>query len=56
MRSLGFLGFEVTRENKYRLLFLKCVARLVLSREWVMETIIGDYKGATIGIHPPIPY
>ena len=29
---------------------------LVLSREWIMETIIGDYIGTTIGIHSPIPY
>ena len=24
--------------------------------EWIMETIIGDYIGPTIGIHSPIPY
>ena len=31
----------------------------MLSREWgegVMGTIIGDYIGAGIGIHSPIPY
>ena len=38
---------------------------LGLSREWgnglwrllgIMETIIGEYIGTTIGIHSPIPY
>ena len=24
---------------------------LVLNREWIMETIIGDYIGTTVGIH-----
>ena len=28
---------------------------LVGMAEWIMGTIIGDYIGTTIGIHPPFP-
>ena len=45
-------GFPCSEPNQ-------CFFCLVLSREWgkwIMEILVGDDIGTTIGIHSPIPY